>query len=210
MEDLSLEFLLTQTNAALVIIDVQNDFCCPKDADKDDPYISTVAKMMERLTSLVDAARLKGAPVIFVQNIEDESTDSFAWLSRPDVKKDSTRNEGVCRRGTWGTELYQFKPTETDYVVEKHRFSAFVDTKLQDLLGELKIDTLIFTGVATNICVETSARHAVMLDYHVIMAEDACATWDAECHESTKKNISLWFGKVVTVDEITDIWENTK
>ena len=206
MEPYSLEQLLTQTRTALVLIDVQNEFCHDNGVfGKKGLDMSLVEKMMVHLTPLVEAARQNDVPVIFVQNIEDESTDSCAWMMRPDAKEEHI-NEGVCRRGTWGTGFYRFQPTEKDIIVEKHRFSAFVDTELRDILTKLNVETLIFTGVATNICVETSARHAVMLDYHVILAEDACASWYPDLHESTKKNIGLWFGKVAKSDEIMDIW----
>lgn len=208
MQPYSLEHLLTQTRTALVLIDVQNEFCHDDGAfGKRGLDMSLVEKMMSHLVPLVDAARDNDVPVIFVQNVEDESTDSCAWSLRPDAGEEQI-NEGVCRRGTWGTGFYRFEPTEKDIVVEKHRFSAFVDTELNDILTNLNIETLIFTGVATNICVETSARHAVMLDYHVILAEDACASWFPDLHESTKKNIGLWFGKVTKADEIINIWEH--
>ena len=206
MKPLPLNYLLTKTQKALVLVDVQNEFCHPegvfgaKGCD-----LSPIEGMMVALNRLVDSAREKGIPIVFIQNIEDDNTDSFAWRMRPDAKEDSA-NEGVCRRGTWGTEIYGFTPGDKDILVVKNRFSGFLNTPLDSMLKNQGIETLIFTGVATNICVETTARHASILDYHVILAPDACATWYQDLQEATCKNIRLWFGKVADSEEIVSLW----
>jgi len=206
MKPLPLDYLLTKTQKALVLVDVQNEFCDQEGVfGKKGMDLSPITNMMVALNRLVGSAREKGIPVVFVQNIEDENTDSFAWCMRPDAKEDSA-NEGVCRRGTWGTELYGFVPQKGEIVVQKNRFSGFLNTPLDAILRNRGIETLIFTGVATNICVETSARHASILDYHVILAPDACATWYPDLQEATCKNIRLWFGKVADSSEITSLW----
>lgn len=124
---------------------------------------------------------------------------------RPDAKEDSA-NEGVCRRGSWGAELYGFVPEQGDIVLEKHRFSAFLNTPLDQILKNRGIETVVLGGVASNICVETTARHAIMLDYHVVVAEDGCASWYPALDAAAMENIRLWFGKVANAAEITRIW----
>ena len=206
MKPLPLEYLLTQTRKALVLIDVQNEFCHPDGVfGKKGMDMSPVEGMMAAISRLVESAREKDIPIVFIQNIEDDNTDSFAWRMRPDAKEDSA-NEGVCRRGTWGTELYVFEPQRRDILIEKNRFSGFLNTPLDSILKNHGIETLIFTGVATNICVETTARHASILDYHIILAPDACATWYPDLQEATCKNIRLWFGKVADSEEIVSLW----
>lgn len=210
MKPLPLNYLLTKTQKALVLVDVQNEFCHPDGVfGKKGCDLSTITDMMVALNRLVDSARAKGIPVVFIQNIEDDNTDSFAWRMRPDAKEDSA-NEGVCRRGTWGTELYGFEPEDNDILVQKNRFSGFLNTPLDSILRNRGIETLVLTGVATNICVETTARHASILDYHVILALDACATWYQDLHEATCKNIRLWFGKVADSEEIVSLWSDNQ
>ena len=210
MKPLPLDYLLTKTQKALVLVDVQNEFCHPdgvfgqKGCD-----LSLIEVMMVALNRLVASAREKKIPIVFIQNIEDENTDSFAWSMRPDAKEDSA-NQGVCRRGEWGTELYGFEPAPGEILVQKNRFSGFLDTPLNAILKNHGIETLIFTGVATNICVETTARHASILDYHVILAPDACATWYPDLQEATCKNIRLWFGKVADSPEIVSLWSENQ
>ena len=210
MKPLPLDYLLTETRKALVLVDVQNEFCHPDGVfGKKGVDMSLIEVMMGALKQLVDSAREKSIPIVFIKNIEDDNTDSFAWKMRPDAKEDSA-NEGVCRRGTWGTELYGFAPQEGDIVIEKNRFSGFLHTPLDAILKNRGIETLIFTGVATNICVETTARHASILDYHIILAPDACATWYPDLQEATCKNIRLWFGKVADSGEIISLWTSNK
>ena len=205
MKPLPLDYLLTKTRKALVLVDVQNEFCHPEGVfGKKGCDLSTIDRMMVALNCLVDSAREKSIPVVFIQNIEDDNTDSFAWRMRPDAKEDSA-NEGVCRRGTWGTEIFGFAPRDSEVLVQKNRFSGFLNTPLNAILKNHGIETLIFTGVATNICVESTARDASILDYHVILAPDACATWYPDLQAATCKNIRLWFGKVADSKEITSL-----
>lgn len=206
MKPLPLNYLLTKTRKALVVVDVQNEFCHPEGVfGQKGCDLSPIAEMMVALNRLTASARENGIPIVYIQNIEDENTDSFAWSMRPDAKEDSA-NEGVCRRGTWGTELFGYTPGTNDIHIQKNRFSAFLNTPLDSILKNRGIETLIFSGVATNICVESSARHASILDYHIILAPDACATWYKDLHEATCKNIRLWFGKVADSDEIVSLW----
>ena len=206
MEPISLETVLTARKNALVIIDVQNEFCHP-----DGPFarkgmdMRIIDEMFPSLINLTNAARRYGVQVVFVRNVEDSATDSEAWTFRPDGDE-RTANGMICRRGSWGAEFYGVAPQPEDVVVEKHRFSAFVNTRLDTVLRARKIDALVLAGVASNVCVESTARHAVMLDYHVVLAEDACASWDRAAHEMTMQNTRRFFGKVTDTGTIARLW----
>jgi len=206
MKPLPLDYLLTKTRKALVLVDVQNEFCHIEGAfGQKGCDLSTIDNMMVALNRLVDSARENDIPIVFIYNVEDENTDSFAWKMRPDAKEDET-NSGVCRRGTWGTELFHFVPREGDIMIQKCRFSGFFNTSLDAILKNHRIETLIFTGVATNICVESTLRDAMLRDYHVILAPDACATWYPDLHQATCNNVRLWYGKVGDSSEIVSLW----
>lgn len=62
------------------------------------------------------------------------------------------------------------------------------------------------TGVSTNVCVESTARDGFMLDYHIVLAADACASYSSAAHDMTLQNIEGYFGKVSEVAELIDIW----
>jgi len=91
-----------------------------------------------------------------------------------------------------------------DLKVNKTRFGAFApgSSELHAILQERRIDTLIITGTATNVCCESSARDAMMLDYRVIMLSDANATWTDDEHAASLDNFMLFFGDVMTADEV--------
>jgi ureidoacrylate peracid hydrolase len=102
----------------------------------------------------------------------------------------------ICRPDTWGAEFYRVSPQANDFITTKHRFSGFVGTDLNLVLRARGIETLLMTGVASNVCVETTARDAYNLDYQIILVEDCCGAFSAEEHASTITNISKYFGTV--------------
>lgn len=204
---ISLEQVLTQRKSALIIVDVQNDFCHPEGSfAKKGMDVSTVTGIIPNIQRLIDAAHAAKLPVIFIQNMEDESTDAEAWLMRPDGDE-NTPNENVTRRGTWGAEIFRLKPEEHDIVIEKHRFNAFHNTRLDTALRSLGVQSVVVTGLSTNVCVMNTAFNAVMYGYHVVLAEDACAAWSAPAHEFAVNNIRLFVGKVVDTEAVASCWE---
>jgi ureidoacrylate peracid hydrolase len=91
-------------------------------------------------------------------------------------------------------------------VVTKHRYSAFVDTELQALLRSNRIENLLLAGVATNVCVESTARDAFMFDYRVTVLSDCTGTYSETLREATLENMRRAFGTVATSTEVTRIW----
>lgn len=156
---------------------------------------------MPKLHKLLQSAREFHVPVIFIQTLHEKATDSDAWTTRS-----SGRSAHVCRRGSWGAEFYEVAPEQDDIIVNKHRYSAFVNTRLDSVLKTLKIETLIMTGVSTNVCVESTARDGFMLDYHIVLVADACASYSQSAHDMTLENIEGYFGKVSGVQHVIDIW----
>src|SRR5262249_59917777 len=98
------------------------------------------------------------------------------------------------------------RPRPDEIVVTKHRYGAFEGTDLDLILRSLGIRSVIMTGVATNVCVETTARQAFMKDYYVVFAGDCCAGYSQVLHDSTLVNIDRFFGQVVTASQITACW----
>lgn len=202
----ALEHLLATTRSALVIVDVQNDYCHPEGAlGLTGCDVGGVREMMPRLHRLLGAAREEGIPILFIQTFHEEATDSEAWVARS-----SGRSARVCRKGSWGAEFFEIAPRPEEIVVNKHRYSAFVNTRLDSILRTLKIETLLIAGVSTNVCVESTARDGFMLDYHIVLLEDACASYSREAHEMTLVNIQDYFGTVAGSGEVMEVWEHLK
>ena len=106
----------------------------------------------------------------------------------------------------WSGDFYEVRPRPEDVVVTKHRFGAFESTDLDLVLRSRGIRTVIMTGVATNVCVETTARQAFLKDYYVVFTSDCTATYTQPEHDTTLLNIDNYFGQVVTSDDVIASW----
>lgn len=196
--------LVAPATTALLIIDVQNDFCHPDgSAGAAGLDVRATLEMIPRLQRLIDAARAAGTRVVFVQTIHEDATDSEAWLGRHEPGR------LTCRKDTWGAEFTNLAPLPHEPVVIKHRYSAFINTRLDSVLRTWKIETIVTAGVATNVCVESTARHGYMLDYHVVFAGDGSAAYRADAHDGALDNIRRHFGRVASCDEIIAAWNVT-
>ena len=197
--------LLDPKKAAIIVVDVQNDFCHPAgSAGKAGSDTAGAMAMIPRLQGLLDAARAVGTRVIFVQTIHTEETDSQAWVGRHDTPR------LTCRKGTWGAEFTTVAPGLGEPVVNKHRYSAFINTRLDSILRTYKIESLIMTGVATNVCVESTARDGFMLDYNIVFVGDCSAAYSQTLHDGTLENMRRHFGVVLNHHEVIAHWTGPK
>jgi ureidoacrylate peracid hydrolase len=195
--------LLKPSRTALVIVDVQNDFCSPEGATaKSGRSVTACMEIIPRLNALLDGARASGVKVIFVKAIGTHATDSEAWSYRA---SDRARL-GNCREGTWGAELYEVSPLDGETVVVKHRNSGFYNTELDTILRAKRIDTVVVVGVATNISVEMTARDAVQHDYNLVLVDDCCGAFEQSAHDGTVSNIRSFYGVVASSDEVLRLW----
>lgn len=194
--------------ASLLVVDVQNDFVSPQgSAAKRGEDVSAAQAVVPRLVRLIEEARRIALPIIYVKTTHSEWTDSPSWIYRKSQEKALT----TCREGSWGAEFYDgISPRPDERVVIKHRYSAFINTDLNTVLKAKGIESVLVTGVATNVCVETTARDAYMFDYYVTLVEDCAAAYDARLHENTLENIRRNFGLVASSEEIVRTWQGLK
>jgi len=193
-------------NAALVVVDMQNDYISPQgSAAKRGEDCSAAMAMVPKLSQLIEEARCVGLTIVYVRTTHSEWTDTPSWIFRTSQKSGLS----TCREGTWGAEFYQgIAPLPSERVVVKHRYSAFINTDLNTVLRARNIQSVLVCGVATNVCVETTARDAYMFDYYVTMIEDCSAAYDAKLHMATLENMRRHFGLVATSGEIIDGWKS--
>jgi nicotinamidase-related amidase len=195
----SLRERLDPTHTALVIVDVQNDFCDPAE-------FPAAASMLPRLRAFVRQARGAGVRLVFTRAVHSETTDSPVWVSRFD---DRPHLLNTCRAGTAGADFHQdVLPQEGDLVIEKHRYSAFIGTSLELRLRAMGVRTLVFTGIATNVCVESTARDAFQRDFHVVLANDCTAASSPALQEASEENVRRYFGLVCHSEEIGQVWRS--
>jgi ureidoacrylate peracid hydrolase len=199
-------------NAALIVVDVQNDFAANGGAfDVETLNIELFQEMIPRLVKFIDEARKVKVPIIYIQN--SYNSDQNWYLSDAFLEQAARKRKGsytkrpVAVKGTWGWEFYDgIKPLPNEEVVAKHRFSAFVDTDLDLILRSKNIKALVITGIATNVCVETTARMGFMKDYYIVVVADCCASYSNHLHETALENIETIFGQVVIAKDVVKCW----
>lgn len=198
---------LNPGKVAVVIVDVQNDFGHPSgeqgQAGKD---ISTVDDAVTATDRLIAAARRAGVPVVFVLTTHSEATDTPEWLAR----RSQPNQPQNCLDGSWGAEMYQLAPQPDDLIITKHRYGAFTRTTLEDQLHAIGRSSLLFCGITTAGCVETSLREAVCRDFLATLVEDCCAAYSVEAHERAKASVRAGFGLVVDSESICAYWESLR
>ena len=203
-------------HSALIVIDMQNDFCAPGGlVAKGGRDVSAAQEMAARLPALIAAARAAGVLVVFVRNVY--TTDSNFYLSDVWLEQAARKQGGgytsipVCADGSWEGDFYgDVRPQPGDPVVTKHRYDAFYNTDLDTILRANGVRTAIITGVSTNVCVETTAREAFIRDFYVVLVADGTAAYSSEEHEKTLKDIDRFFGEITTIAELCAIWGQAK
>lgn len=172
---------------AIVVIDMLNDFIGPKATLR----CENGEEIVPNIRKLVDFAHAEGIQVIFVQEAHRKNDADFRVRPVHAIK------------GTWGSEFIpELQPDEEkgDYIVQKRRHSAFSYTDMDLFLREEQIDTVVLTGVWTNVCVRSTASDALYHGYNIICLSDGTASQDEDMHRSGLRDIDL-FGEIMTTDE---------
>jgi ureidoacrylate peracid hydrolase len=197
--------------AARIVVDMQNSFC--KKGGMMDYMGKFNPLMSERVIAadrkVIGICRNKDIKIVYFRMTygPDESPDSpFYWKEggRKAMRENPELRGKFLAEGTWDWEIVdELKPEENDIVVNKSRFSGFVNTELDKKLKELDIKYLLFAGVFTNICVESTVRDAAFRDYFPLLIEDACGnSGPAYIQKATVWNIASVFGWVTTSQDL--------
>ncbi len=202
---------LNPAHTALIIIDMQKDFCCDGFAtSKAGRPLSAAKAIIPTLTDLLRSARATGVLVVHVgfETYPDHLSDSGPWLTQR--RRATFASDKIAMTGTEGKEFIpELSPEDGELKVMKHRYSAFKGTDLDMVLRARGIRTVVTTGVSTNVCVESTLRDAFESSYYVCVPSDGVASWDTELHNATLKTANARFGLVVTSDEIKSAWSGT-
>ena len=189
-------------HTALVVIDVQRDFLCSAgiiDLMGYDYHGNEV--IIPPLRHFIERSRRFLKSIIFTRHT------IYPYLRSPVVVEHYTRAKMIRPYDPQNEEFYKIAPEPGDIIVPKHRYSAFIGTPLDAILRANEIKTLILTGVATNVCVESTARDGFMLDYHIVLPSDLTAGVNDQAKQMSLFNIATFFGEVVESDRILSAWE---
>lgn len=194
---------------AVLVIDMQVDFAAPEGVlAQCGVDTSVVAPAVAAAERLVESARAAGVPVVFIGLFTSPETDSPIWNERMRRRGgDPETDAALCRAGQGGADFFGPRPAPGEIVVSKTRYSGFVGTDLQARLIQLGVDTLVLAGLTTECCVDSTARDAFSLDYHVFITADACGAYEADIHAASLKVMELNSAILVDTAQIADAWK---
>jgi ureidoacrylate peracid hydrolase len=201
----SVDARLKTAHTALLVIDMQNDFCAERGyveavVGKDAAACRAVAAP---IMDLVAEARAAGVPVFWIKANYD-----LDGLPAGMAAKFSERGSAAvcCAPDSWGAAFFDVAPLPGEAVVEKRCYSAFRGTDLDTRLRTAAVRTIVLAGVQTNICIESTMRDGSSLGFHVVVASDCVASHTPELHDATLKNARFVFGDVLSRREIAEVW----
>lgn len=195
------EVLEAPDRIAVVVIDMQQDFCSPSGAfGRAGMDISANERIVQPLNAFVETMRDSGALVVWVRQVISPRHMSPAIMRR--LRRAPERLE-LCVQGTAGAELAEgLRVDPADAMVEKFRYSAFFGSSLDQILRSSGMQTTILVGTAANGCVDSTARDAAQLDYDVVLARDLIGYSDAALASSALQNLDRHFALVCESGEI--------
>jgi ureidoacrylate peracid hydrolase len=203
----SLGEIADPSHSALIVIDVQHDFCSERGAmaERFGFDMKEIREAVPRLNAFVEECRAAGVFVVWVREVFADSrmhpNQKALWGAGDDIWLIREDGDGI----DWYEDVVGPGPGEP--VITKWQYDAFEDTELDLLLKSRGIETLLMTGFTTNVCVETTARHGYIKGYYIALVEDCAGAPTPEEHRSGVFNIGTYFGKVTTSDELAGLWQ---
>jgi len=194
---------LEPTKSALVVIDMQNTFLRPG-APVEVPKGRDIVSNINRLSAVL---RELGVQVIWVTHANSSPGGKSDWSGFFDnFVADEVRSKTIAglEPGAEGQQIWpELEVALTDAKIFKNRYSALISgaSSLERQLRSQGIDTIMIAGTKTNVCCESTARDAMMLDFKTVMLSDCCAALSDEEHLATLETFIQQFGDVMTADE---------
>jgi ureidoacrylate peracid hydrolase len=198
---------------ALAVVDMQNAYL-----SKGGYYdifgvdISSTPELIRQVNAVIGASRAAGMSVVFFQNGFSADLHDAGGPASPNWYKSNALRlmrerpelEGrLLTKGSWDYALVDdIKPEARDLVVAKPRYSGFAGTNLDMLLRTRGVKNIVFTGIASNVCVESTLRDAFFLEYFPVMiADGSLQAGSRAIHEGVLYNVETFFGWVTTAEE---------
>ena len=188
------------SKTALVVIDLQNVFMLPGMPIE----VPVAREIVPNVNRLAESVREAGGKVVWVQMTLEGEQENWSVFFQGDPRGDSLAQ---LTPGAHGHALHDdLDVRPEDEVIRKKRYSAFIQgsSNLDEMLRAAGIDTIVVVGTLTNVCCESSARDAMMLNYKVLFVSDANAALTDADHNATLGTILRVFGDVRTTDEVAN------
>ena len=193
---------LSPAKTALIVVDMQNFFVEEGQALE----VPAARALAPNINRLAETVRATGGTVVWIKmTLNDEDLEKWSVFIPFNGERDRFR---PVIEGEYGHEIWkELEVKPEDLIVNKRRFSAFIQgsSDIHEQLQKRGIDTLLIVGTLTNVCCESTARDAMMLNYRVLMVDDANATISEEAHKAALMSIMFVFGDVQSTDNVIDL-----
>jgi ureidoacrylate peracid hydrolase len=192
---------LVPSRTALIVVDMQNAFMLPGVAHALCPMAERIVPNINRLAA---AVRETGGTVVWIKTtFEEVALKNWSTYFEMVTPQQGAKRMAALTADSKGHELWTTLDVRpNDLMVEKNRFSAFIQgsSNLAEVLHERGLDTVLVTGTVTNVCCESTARDAMMLNFKTIMVTDGNAAVTDEDHNASLAAFYLTFGDIMSTD----------
>lgn len=193
---------LDPKRTAHIVVDLQNGFMAEGQVGE----VAAAREIVPNVNRISRALRAAGGLVIYIQNTIDGAalsdwTNYFNFVMTPTRRARMTE---TFTPGNFGHAIWDgLEVLPQDLKVLKRRFGAFVpgSSDLHEILQARGIDSLIITGTVTNVCCESTARDAMMMNYKVVFVSDGNAAFTDEEHNASLASLAVLFADVASTDE---------
>ena len=211
LESLPEPIKLDPSQTALIVVDMQNAYASQGGyLDLAGFDVTATKPVIDKIKQAVDIAHQSGIQVIYFRNGWDNKYVEAGGNGSPNYHKSNALKtmrknpeiEGtLLAKGGWDYELVdELSPAPQDIVIDKPRYSGFANTNFDSVLRSRGIRNLLLTGIATNVCVESTLRDGFFLEYFGVLLDDACyQAGPVEAHDATLYNVKTFFGWVSDV-----------
>ena len=215
---LSIDF----SRAAIILVDMQNAFTSKGGMlDKLGLFSINNRKIIKPIQEVLKISRTMGIKIIYLRMVYHSDLSNAGGRESPNYWKELgivTMREKLefkgtfLTEGTWDSEIIEeLKPFPSDIVINKSRYSGFANTELHSVLQTYNIKYLIFVGLATNVCVESTIRDAFFHEYFPILVSDCVAPVGPDyLQDATIFNVQKFFGWVTTSDSLIKFIHETR
>jgi ureidoacrylate peracid hydrolase len=198
---------IPSTGVALVLIDMQNAFCHPDGSfGQVGIDVSGCRAAIGGCVRLVEAARQAKIPVIFTRAIHERGLAEWNVLRELPVFE-PLRKLDSCLAGSWDADLVdELVPASGEAVLDKSRYSPFVETDIEQRLHELGAESVVIGGVGTSVCLESAVRDASQRGFYTFIVEDATGDISEEAHTGSLHLLGTMFGWTTNSHDVADAW----
>jgi ureidoacrylate peracid hydrolase len=194
---------LDPAKSALLVIDMQNTFCMPG-APGEVPMARGIVPNINRLSARL---RAMGVPVFWIVHANTLHQGRSDWevffnhvVRNPEVRRRMAESLSPARQEVW----QDLQTDPADIILVKNRYSALAHgaSTLERVLRSLGVDTVLVAGTKTNVCCDSTARDAMMLDFKSVLLADCCAALSDDEHLASLETFIQQFGDVMSADEV--------